>query len=368
LATNEIERGSPFEALVSGRTRGPLAACQRIFLSAVSQAYRCAIRARNACYDARLRVRRLTAPVIAVGNITVGGTGKTPMTLWLCRHLLGRGLRPAAISRGYKAVGNAPSDELAMLARRCPEAVTFAHPDRWRAARRAIDECGADVIVLDDAFQHRRLARDLDIVLIDATCPFGYERLLPRGLLREPLSSLARAGLVVITRADQAQGADLDAIVRRLVAAAPGKPVLRAVHRPGGFVDLAGGPVEAPGRSRRVLLFAAIARPVAFERTVRDTGVLPVAARWYPDHHPYTVADVQELAALAAGAGADLLMTTEKDAVKLGGLQVNWPWPVLALRVDIDFLDDDGRIMVEAVDNVVRSVEARHAEEGSSPR
>lgn len=362
-ATNGTESGSAFEALVSGQRTGVSAVCQRAVLSALSQCYRLGIGIRNARYDARIGVRTLPAPVISVGNITVGGTGKTPMTLWLCGHLLGRGLTPAVVSRGYKAVDGGAPDELAMLARRCPAAVAVAQPDRWQGGARAIAECGADVIVLDDGFQHRRLARDLDIVLIDATCPFGYGRLLPRGLLREPLASLGRAGLLAITRADQIARADLDALVRRLGTLAPGKVTVRAVHRPGGFVALSGAPADAVAASCRVLLFAAIARPAAFERTVRDMGLTPTAARWYSDHHAYTAADAAELADLARNARADVLLTTEKDAVKLAGLQADWPCPVRALRIDIDFLDDDGRIIAEAVENVVRPVEARHAEE-----
>ena len=304
-------------------------------------------------------------PVISVGNVTVGGTGKTPMTLWLCAHLLGRGLMPAAVSRGYKAVDGSAPDELAMFSRRCPAEAAVADPDRWKAGARAVKEHGANVIVLDDGFQHRRLARNLDIVLIDATCPFGYERLLPRGLLREPLSSLERADVLAITRADQVPGDDLDALARRVRSLARGKPVVRAVHRPAGFVSLAGEAMETPRGSCRALLFAAIARPAAFEQTVRDQGLTPVAARWYPDHHSYTTTDAAELAALARNAGADMLLTTEKDAVKLVGLHADWPCPVAALRVDIDFVGDDGRILVEAVDNVVRSVEASDGKEQS---
>lgn len=363
-----IEGDSAFEALVSGRKTGTLAVCQRAVLSVLSQGYRLGVGIRNASYDAGLRVQALPAPVISVGNITVGGTGKTPMALWLCRHLLGHGLTPAVISRGYKAVGDGPPDELAMLARRCPAAVTIAHADRWTAGTQAINECGADVIVLDDGFQHRRLARNLDIVLIDATRPFGYERLLPRGVLREPLCSLARADLLVVSRADQRSPAELGALVSRLAGLAPGKPVVRAVHRPGGFVTLAGEPVETAESPLRACLFAAIARPAAFERTVRDMGLTPVAARWFSDHHAYGPPDAAELADLARSAQAEVLLTTEKDAVKLAGLRADWPCPVRALRIDIDFLDDGGRIVAEAVDRVVRSVEAVHGEEASNAR
>ncbi len=354
-----------FEELVSGRRRGAGAALLRAVLATASPGYALGIRLRNRWYDTGWPVRRLSVPVISVGNITVGGTGKTPLALWLCRHLLGRGLRPAVVSRGYKATRGALPDEAAMLTRGCPEAVTVADPDRRRGAARAVDECGADVVVLDDGFQHRRLGRDLDIVLIDATCPFGYGRLLPRGLLREPLSSLRRAALAVITRADQIPAGELAALVRRVGELSAGRPVVRSVHRPAGFADLSGTPAEAPNASCRAVLFAGIARPAAFARPVRGMGLPPVGARWYPDHHAYGVCDIAELGALARSSRADVLLTTEKDAVKLPKLEGLWPCPVRALRIDIDFLEEDGRIVAAAVDGVVRSVEARYAREES---
>jgi len=344
----------PLEELISGRQSGVAAACLRTLLGAASHGYALGVGVRNRWYDTGRPVRRLPVPVISVGNITVGGTGKTPMALWLCEHLLRAGRRPAVVSRGYRSSATGFSDESAMLARRCPQAVVVAAgPDRCEGGRTAIRQHGADIIVLDDGFQHRRLGRDLDVVLIDATCPFGYGRLLPRGLLREPPASLTRADVLVVTRADQVSEPELQGLRKRLARLAAGRPVLRAVHRATGFVALDGSLMEASAVPRRPVLVAAIARPAAFERTVRDMGYVPAATCWYPDHHAYTAADAVALCDRVRRNAADALLATEKDAVKLAALRFDWPCPVLALRVDIAFLDDDATIMADLVHRAV---------------
>lgn len=337
------------------------AATLRSLLAAASHGYAFGMAVRNRWYDTGWPVRCLSTPVISVGNLTVGGTGKTPMTLWLCELLLQRGRRPAVLSRGYKAPGGGPPDELAMLARRCPRAIGVAHADRLRAGLLATEQYGADVLVLDDGYQHRRMARSLDLVLIDATCPFGYGRLLPRGLLREPLSSLRRADLLVVTRADQVTRVDLEGVMARLTGLAPGVPLLHAIHRPVGIVDLGGAPATLPDGPCRAVLFAAIARPTPFETTARSLGILPVATRWYPDHHAYDAGDAARLSQQARDAGASLLLTTEKDAVKLAGLPTEWPCPVRAVRVDIDFPDGGATIIAKAVDDALGSIEDDNA-------
>ncbi len=350
-----------YEAVISGERRGIAAFCARGLLAGLSVAYAPIIGLRNAWYNLGWGVWRLPVPVISVGNITVGGTGKTPMAAWLCRHLADRGGRPAVVARGYKAKKGKRPDELAMLERHCREAGFVAYRDRVAGAFLAAEKLGARTIILDDGFQHRRLARDLDIVLIDATRPFGYERLIPRGLLRESLRSLCRADLLVITRANQVEPAELASLRDALGRLAPGKPILGAVHRPGGFHKLDGRPVPTPDTGRRVFLFAGIARPAAFQQTVRRLGFAPVGSRWYSDHYDYRPADVPSLVTAAREARADLLLTTEKDAVKLAALRTDWPMRVLALHVEIEFLDDGATIMAAAVDRVVSGTEKRHA-------
>ena len=145
----------------------------------------------------------ISIPVISVGNITTGGTGKTPLVEFIARYLRQQQIRVTIVSRGYGSQEGKPNDEALELERKLPDVPHLQNPDRVAAARMAIAEFEAQLILLDDAFQHRRIKRDLDIVLIDATCPFGYGHLLPRGLLREPLRNLKRADLIAITRVDQ---------------------------------------------------------------------------------------------------------------------------------------------------------------------
>ena len=189
--------------VISGQRRDLAAALTRIGLSVAEPVYRGAVAARNHAYDHRwLAVHRAGLPVISVGNLTTGGTGKSPFVMWLARQFRDSGQRVCVLSRGYMATTNGVNDESMELASRLPEIAQVLNRDRVAGAKKALQEKQAQVLLLDDGFQHRRLHRDLDIVLIDAAQPFGFDRLLPRGLLREPKRSLARADFVLITRAD----------------------------------------------------------------------------------------------------------------------------------------------------------------------
>ncbi len=295
----------------------------------------------------------LDVPVISVGNLTVGGTGKTPMTLWVCRQLLARGRKPAVLSRGYKASREGQADELMMITRLCPEAVAVAHSDRRAAGRLAVSEYGARAAVLDDGFQHRKMGRDLDILLVDATRPFGFDHLLPRGLLREPIGSLRRAGAVVITRCDQAAPEEIARIESTIRWYQHDMVIVRAIHRPVGFVNLAGHEAPAPSGGQAGAL-AGIARPEAFERTLADAGVTIADRMRFPDHHVYTDTDAKRINEWARSAGLDAVVTTEKDAVKLERLQAKWLVPILTLRVEIDLLDGGDKMVGDLIDEVLR--------------
>ncbi|HZW29293.1 MAG TPA: tetraacyldisaccharide 4'-kinase, partial [Isosphaeraceae bacterium] len=188
--------------LIRGQTRGPAAVVARTLLSCAAAGYGAAIALRNGSFEhGWLRVHRLGVPVVSVGNLTVGGTGKTPMVEWLARWFRARRRRVVIVSRGYRGEQGL-NDEGLVLEENLPDVPHLQDRDRVRAGRVALQELEADILVLDDGFQHRRLARDLDVVLIDALEPFGLGHLLPRGLLREPVRSLRRADLVVLSRAD----------------------------------------------------------------------------------------------------------------------------------------------------------------------
>lgn len=340
-----------YRAIISGAP-GLGAACARGLLGAASLPYRAAVAARNFWYDNLAGPRWLEIPVLSVGNITAGGTGKTPMVVWLCERLGRRDRKVAVLSRGYKAADGL-ADELLLVSRCCPQAIGIAHRERRLAGRMAIEEYQADVAVLDDGFQHRRLGRDLDIVLIDATCPAGHGHLLPRGLLREPLGSLTRADLAIITRCDQAGPEAVSESERLIRTAAPQLEILKAIHRPLGFVDLAGKAVEAPRPGARLGCLAGIARPEAVLHTLGSMGVHTQAQRWFPDHQPYGPGEAQAIREWAETANLAALVTTEKDAVKLAALEEDWPVPVLVLQIGMDLLDDGAVRLERRIDELL---------------
>jgi len=348
-----------FLSLISGQRRGIAAAVARGTLRVCSIGYRAVLAVRNHYYNALAMPYWLDVPVVSVGNLTVGGTGKTPMAVWLCRQFLARGRKPAVLSRGYKASKEGLADELLMVTRQCPQVVAVAHADRRAAGRLAIQEYGAQAAVLDDGFQHRRLGRDLDLLLIDASRPFGFGYLLPRGLLREPIHNLRRADAVVLTRCDQADPkalADIEKTVRWHNAR---MPLVRAVHKPVGFADLAGNAVPASAAGR-IGALAGIARPDAFDRTLAGLGIAIADRRRPGDHHVYTAADVEAIRAWARDARLDAIVTTEKDAVKLARLPADWPVPILALRVEIEMLADGDKILAGLIDAMLENFKDDH--------
>jgi tetraacyldisaccharide 4'-kinase len=307
-----------FRALVSGQRRGPWPALLRGGLWLASLPYGLAVRLRNGMYERGWKERhKAPVPVVSVGNLTVGGTGKTPCVEHVARFYRGRGLRVAVLSRGYGA-GGGRNDEAMVLEENLPDVPHLQGPDRAALAAAAVEELESEVLVLDDAFQHRRLARDLDVVLIDATNPWGHGHLLPRGLLREPPSGLRRAGAVLLTRCDQVSGDERGRLREMVARLAPGVPVAETTHRPVGLGN--GDRVAALDRlrGRPAAAFCGIGNPEAFRRTLHDLGAEVVAFRTFPDHHPYARADVDDLRAWARQQAMDcVVVTTQKDLVKL---------------------------------------------------
>lgn len=317
--------GAAYLDIVSGARRGPLAAMARAFLSVLALFYRLAVALRNAAFDLGLRrASRVACPVFSVGNLTAGGTGKTPLVEYLGRALLARGKKVAILSRGYRGRG-APlgrNDEALLLAENLPEAAQIQDPDRVRGARAALAS-GADCILLDDGFQHRRIARDLDVVLVDATNPWGYGRLLPRGLLREPRAALARARIVAITRADLVSGERLAALRAEIEARAPRATIAEVVEEPLALARI--GPTSEPPlepawlAGRTVFAFSGIGNPAAFHARLERLGARVCGRRSFPDHHAYAEEDLLRVVEAARGAGAEAIVCTQKDAVKIAG-------------------------------------------------
>jgi tetraacyldisaccharide 4'-kinase len=323
------------------------------------------MRARRALYHrGALRVHKLGAPVISVGNITTGGTGKTPLVEWLARVLAGGHRRPCILTRGFgRKDENArvlvsdgervladvaeAGDEPRLLAERLlGVAAVVSDADRVTAARWALEHLHCDLFLLDDGFQHLRVARDLNILTVDATNPWGGGRLLPHGRLREPLREVMRADCCVITRAKHA--ADIDSLREEVKRRSKGRPVFLADTRTVGLraADLtpAHEPLElssssllpVSGAPKHVAAFCALGNPQAFFSHLQADGFSLKHTRAFADHHSYTQSDIEALEDAALARGAEALLTTAKDAVKLRSLKFQLPCYVVEVELEFD--------------------------------
>src|SRR5215213_125000 len=320
-----------------------------VILAPLGALYSAVTRARLALYRrGALTVHRINSPVISVGNITTGGTGKTPLVEWVARTATSEGRKPCILTRGYgrEDVGRRVlvSDGERVLAdareggdepRQLAEslrgvAAVLSDADRVSAARWAEEHLKSDLFILDDGFQHLRLARDLDILAVDATDPWGGGRLLPAGRLREPLKGLKRADRVIITRTEQA--ADADSLREQAARLSGGRPVIlsrtrtKAV-RPLSEAATRGNAPDVPARpssSQPIAAFCAIGNPAAFFAHLRREGFVLNHTRAFPDHHVYKQRDV------------DALVAAAKDAVKLRSLRFDLPCYVLEMELTFD--------------------------------
>ena len=258
------------------------------------------------------RTRKVKARVISVGNITWGGTGKTPLTIKLSRDLAYYGKKVAVLTRGYGA------DEVAELRKKLPNIPVLVGRDRVKTAREAVEKYQAEYLILDDGFQHWRLHRDLDIVNINSTLPFGTGGLIPSGNLREPLENLARADVFMLTKSNIG-AKNLSWIRQKLLAIKPGALIFEAVHKPMRFVDVLRNRTVTLGemRGRKVATICGIGDPYAFEKTVEQIGAEIVLAARFDDHHNYTEVELMEFAAQAKNLGARDVVTTEKDFLRM---------------------------------------------------
>ncbi len=324
--------------IIRGDLRGPIPSLWRFGLRALAVPYRGAVEFRNLAYDLGWsKASRAAVPVISIGNISVGGTGKTPMVEFVCRVLRDQGVRVATLSRGYGG-STGLNDEGLVLDQNLPDVPQLQNPDRVELARIAVEELEMEILVLDDGFQHRRIHRDLDLVLIDALDPFGQGALLPGGLLREPIRSLRRADCILLTRADQVQP-ETRALIRTEIERFAGSiPIVEARHAPQDLIDAEGRSEtldQVQGAS--VAAFSGIGNPGAFRTTLEQLGAELTAFRVFPDHHRYDRNDVESLRHWASESGASLVLTTQKDSVKLRLDQLD-SVPLRALRIGMELL------------------------------
>jgi len=314
---------------------------------------------RNSLYERGVfQSHRLGAAAISIGNITVGGTGKTPLVAFVAEILAEQGERVCILTRGYgrenpgervlvsdsekiladvKKAGDEPFE----LARKLPgKAIIVADANRVAAAKWAKEEFKITAFVLDDGFQHRRAERDLDIVLLDATNPFGNSKTLPSGILREPLANLQRAGLIVITRANLVNPKQISDLKLQITNLNPDCPIFTAENKISNLVELKDF-LETPNPKSQIpnpksLAFCALGNPDNFFEQLKLENFDLTATRKFPDHHRYAQADIEKLEAEAKQNGAESLLTTAKDAVKLSNLRFELPCYVVENRLVFD--------------------------------
>jgi len=339
---------------ISGNRKGIVAALTRISLGCVTPIYRMAIYLRNKRFNTATKqrngrvIRNAGIPVISIGNMTTGGTGKTPMVIWITKRLRSYGMRVAIVSRGYGSENrsgvNGPNDEALEMEHRLPDTPHLQDPDRYRMTQIAANELDSEIIVLDDAFQHRQLARNLDIVLIDATEPFGFHRLLPRGLLREPLHGLLRSDLIVLMRVHLISIADRNAIVQKIKRYAPNTAIAETRIRANHLLQF-DGQTEAIAKlkGQPVFVFCGIGNPENFNLTLEKLNCDIIGSEQYADHYHYQRSDLEHIKNSAQANKAAMIVCTHKDLVKIGTNRLGGI-PVYALVVDVEFLSGEKEV------------------------
>lgn len=334
---NEVE----YLRIISGQRQDWRAQALKPCLWFLSLFYRLAVFFRNKLFDFGFRkVERPAVPVISLGNLTTGGTGKTPFVAFLTQKFQQQSLQVALLSRGYRSLPGEENDEKRLLDRLCPGVPHFQNPNRCASSRQAVAE-GAQLLILDDGFQHRKLARDLNLVLIDAVCPWGHGWLLPRGLLREPRSALRRADFVLITRADQCSTAELSQLKQEVGAYIPPDRIACAVFQPQSLVNASGetGSLESV-EGETVWAFCAIGNPEGFRQTLKNAGFTVAGMQVFPDHHHYTEDDLTEIGRQAANSSASFILTTGKDLVKMSVCQLAG-LPLWSLEIGVTLIEGE---------------------------
>ncbi len=350
-----IDTLNKIESVMYGREKPGL--FLRIFLDIASFLYSIVMRLRLLLYEKGwLKTMKLPCPVISVGNLTLGGTGKTPVAVYVAKLLHKQGKRPAIVTRGYRGgfekrggvVSNGKrvlaspqdaGDEPYCTAISLPGVPVLVGRDRFKSGMRAIREMGANIVILDDGFQHMKIFRNLDILLVDGASPFGNNKVFPAGVLREPAFSIKRAGIILGTRVED----NTQPAIPETKA-----PVFRTRHKPyrslavlrGELAQLSFFPqpdeVIAP-EGTRFFVFSGIADNNSFMKSIEQSGFHVSGFHGFPDHHDYTKEDIELIIQMARESSADAFATTEKDFVKL--FSMVWPMDIYVLGVTIEFLD-----------------------------
>lgn len=337
--------------LAVDRQKGFIASLLKCLLYLLSLIYGLMISLLIAFY--RLKPHPLPCKVISVGNITLGGTGKTPLVEYIARFLVAEGQKVAILTRGYKKKGTRAQghkdagslemgDEPYMLSKKVKNVPIVVDTDRIRASRKAVKDYGAGTVILDDGFQQWKIKKDLEVVVINSTNPFGNRHMLPRGILRQPLSSLAQAEVFVLTKTDLCH--QLDSIKQALRGFNPGALCIESIHEPVALYDAATGTGVSFGavRGMTAALVSGIGDPDSFEAVIRRMGVNVSLHFRFSDHHYYTPQEIDDIRRSSQNRKIDTLITTEKDAVKINGAQDRkGNIRMLVLRIELRILRDE---------------------------
>ncbi|MDH3974497.1 MAG: tetraacyldisaccharide 4'-kinase [Deltaproteobacteria bacterium] len=328
----------------------------------LSLIYGLVVRARISLYKWGLKeMKSLPCKVISVGNITVGGTGKTPVVEYIARQLTEKGLKVAILSRGYKGNSDGPvnvvsdgksvlmepgqaGDEPYMLARRLKKIPVIVGPDRYETGTYALNNFKIDALILDDAYQHIRLKRDINILLIDSERGFGNGHLFPRGPLREPLSNADRADIILLTRcrskAETGSALILDSLKLNALP-----PTFKSGYEPTKMRSFRTGREEAAAilTGKKIVALSGIANPASFSALLSALGGELLHEAVFADHHAYSINDIDRVMKKAESLGADMIVTTEKDAVKIEDIDERIKVPFYYLQIGLELFGDDER-------------------------
>ncbi len=331
-------------SILSGQQKGLIAAIVKSTLSTFTLPYLAILNTRNIFYNNGIvRSTKLPVKVISIGNITTGGTGKTPLVEFTVKYLRETGKKVAVLSRGYggndSSQGNneVVNDECLALRENLQDVPVLAGKDRVKNGRKAISDFQVDCMILDDGFQHLKLKRDLDIVVIDAINPFSGENLIPRGSLREPLKNLKRADLFIISHCNQSNEQIIKSIYTKLNRINKDAPVCESIHRPLYFDSIESGPALGLewSKGKKIYAISAIGNPESFANTLDVLGANVIKHKMFQDHHVYTKNEMDKVISEAQSLGADAIVVTQKDMVKIrkiNTIDAN----ILSLKIEIE--------------------------------
>ncbi|MDP7555855.1 MAG: tetraacyldisaccharide 4'-kinase [Nitrospinota bacterium] len=347
-------------SILYGQQGGFTAALIKSTLSAFTYPYSAVLNTREFLYkNSVFKSTRLPVKVISIGNITTGGTGKTPLVEFIARYLLEKNKKVAILSRGYG--GNNPlqknndnvNDECLILKENLREVPVLAGKDRVSNGKKAIREFGVDCLLLDDGFQHFKLKRDLDIVVIDSLNPFGGENLIPRGSLREPLKNLGRAGLFIISHCNQSKKQIIKSIYTKLNYVNNDAPVCESIHRPMHIESMTDGSILGPEwlMGKRIYGLSAIGNPESFTYTLKGLGADLIKHRKFHDHHNYNREEMGYIVSEARSLDADAIVVTQKDIVKIRKMDIK-DFNILSLKIEMQ-ITNGIKLYKKAIDRVL---------------